>query len=405
MAENKTVQVLKILKKISDETHPVTQAQILNAMKDTGDAVTENAATLSGTVDEILRQMNPIEYTGDNDADYRIKYKGYEENLLDVKEAIRELKKEKRRKDANLQEIDEELSQLPSKAPSITGLRYMHDFSDEEMDQLIQMISFSDGISPKDKQNLIGKIVNTASIYYETPFYSRRKGKLTFHPNGVFGRNYRMPGDASEETSSSVGANIMAIQKAVNEGVCIKFAFNEYNAEKKLVQRGSGYILSPYYIVVYHDMFYLIGNRPGSDTLSHYRIDLMSEITVLTDSDGVPVKRGPMSRFEELKSVSGSWNPVKYMSEHLYMGWEKPRNIRIKIPQNKYTVIHDWFGDYYRKSRISCEDGFDYVDVVTSPSLIVPWAMQYAEIVEVMDEEIREKIRFEIHRLEEKYKK
>ncbi len=147
MAGSKAVQVLKVLKKISDESHGVTQAQLLEAIQETGDAVTDIPAILSHTVDEILRQINPVEHTEENDAQYRIKYRGYQENLLDVKEEIKELKKEARRKGADMQKIREKRSGLPVKAPSITDLRYIHDFTDEEMDQLIQMVSFSDSIS------------------------------------------------------------------------------------------------------------------------------------------------------------------------------------------------------------------------------------------------------------------
>ena len=43
------------------------------------------------------------------------------------------------------------------------------------------------------------------------------------------------------------------------------------------------------------------------------------------------------------------------------------------------------------------------MDIVTSPAMLVHWAMQYAGVVEIMDEEIREKIRDEIKKLEEKY--
>lgn len=87
------------------------------------------------------------------------------------------------------------------------------------------------------------------------------------------------------------------------------------------------------------------------------------------------------------------------------MGYDEPRRIGIKIPQDQYTVLHDWFGDHYRKRRTSCGEGFDFVDVVTSPAMIVHWAMQYAGVVEIMDEEIRERIRDEIKKLEEKYGK
>ncbi len=403
MAGSKAVQVLEVLKKISDESHAVTQAELLEAMRETGDAATDIPAVLSHTVDEILRQINPVEYTKENEAQYRIKYRGYRENLLDVKEEIKELKKEARRKGADRRKIEERRSVLPAKAPSITDLRYIHDFTDEEMDQMIRIISFSDCISAEEKTNLIGKITDTASIHYETPFYDRKKRKLKFNLRGIFARTYRTPEREAKEKGADSGRQVSFIQKAINDGVRIGFRFNDYDADKNLVPRKLEYELNPYHIVVYHDMYYLIGNRPGMENLSHYRIDLMSEIRVLTDDMGEHVKRTPMAKLEGVREMGGTWNPVKYMSEHLYMGYDKPKHIRIKIPKDQYTVLHDWFGDHYRKLRVPCEEGFDYVDIVTSPAMIVHWAMQYAGIVEIMDEEIREKIRGEIGRLQEKY--
>lgn len=403
MAGSKAVQVLEVLKKISDESHAVTQAELLEAMRETGDAATDIPAVLSHTVDEILRQINPVEYTKENEAQYRIKYRGYRENLLDVKEEIKELKKEARRKGADRRKIEERRSVLPAKAPSITDLRYIHDFTDEEMDQMIRIISFSDCISAEEKTNLIGKITDTASIHYETPFYDRKKRKLKFNLRGIFARTYRTPEREVKEKGADSGRQVSFIQKAINDGVRIGFRFNDYDADKNLVPRKLEYELNPYHIVVYHDMYYLIGNRPGMENLSHYRIDLMSEIRVLTDDMGEHVKRTPMAKLEGVREMGGTWNPVKYMSEHLYMGYDKPKHIRIKIPKDQYTVLHDWFGDHYRKLRVPCEEGFDYVDIVTSPAMIVHWAMQYAGIVEIMDEEIREKIRGEIGRLQEKY--
>lgn len=40
---------------------------------------------------------------------------------------------------------------------------------------------------------------------------------------------------------------------------------------------------------------------------------------------------------------------------------------------------------------------------MTSPFMMVHWAMQYADVVEVMDKEIWEEIRKEIKNLKEKY--
>ncbi len=342
----------------------------------TGDE-NDNIRTVADAIDDLLGVVDPLEYTGDNDADYRIKYKDYEKDLIAQKAKISEFKTKK-------------------KAPSITDLYYVHTFTDGEMDKLIQCVCFSDMIESADKESLVKKIISTASMYYETPFYDRAHKKMCFNPNGIFTRTAYLPKDGEE--TNIIGENITAIQNAINEGKQISFSFGGYNSEKELCRIDREYTLSPYYITVYHDMYYLIGNKPKTDTLSHYRIDLMRDITMLSDS------REPLSRFAELKATTNGWDPVEYMSEHLYMGYDKPRNILLKIPNNKYTVLHDWFGDNYKVLEQS-RDGIDKVSVLTSPSMMVPWALQYAGTVEILDEDIREKIKEKISVLEKKYGK
>lgn len=92
------------------------------------------------------------------------------------------------------------------------------------------------------------------------------------------------------------------------------------------------------------------------------------------------------------------------------MAYDAPREIQIKLRSDDYTILHDWFEDHYEKldgsletDENGCKVQYDTVKVKTSPSMIVHWAMQYAGAVEVLDEEIREKIRDEIVKLKEKY--
>ena len=49
------------------------------------------------------------------------------------------------------------------------------------------------------------------------------------------------------------------------------------------------------------------------------------------------------------------------------------------------------------------EEGYDIVEVNTSPSMIVHWALQYGEYVEIMNEDIRVKIREELDKLTKRY--
>jgi hydrogenase maturation factor len=92
------------------------------------------------------------------------------------------------------------------------------------------------------------------------------------------------------------------------------------------------------------------------------------------------------------------------------MAYDEPRDIKIKIEETDYTMIHSWFGDHYHKvDSITETDGegnkvnYDIVVVKTSPFMMVHWAMQYGTAVEIIDEDIREKIREELKEMWEKY--
>lgn len=277
-----------------------------------------------------------------------------------------------------------------------TNYRYVHPFTYEELDHIIEAVVFSGSISEDEKTRLVGGLVELSSNYYETVFYDKRSSRLRTNNNAIFTRT----------CGSDVSNNVKAIQEAVNSEQRITFRYNDYSADKQLVPRSKSYKLSPHQIVVYHDMYYLIGSTEGSDRLSHYRIDLMSEITPAKDGNGNIKKRESMVKFKELRDKWARWQPDKYMSEHLYMDYDSPRLIRIKIKNDQYRVLHDWFGDHFEKSFIPCEDeGYDYVNITTSPKMIVYWAMQYSDVVEIMDEEVREKIREEASKLAGKYGK
>ena len=407
ISERRTVDVLDVLRRISDERHPVTKREILEEVE-----TTDNPQTLSNTVDEILLQINPIEYTGDNDYEYRIKYDGYDkpfdENPLIVKSQIQEMKKALRRKDSDKDQIKKALDQIPGgKAPAITNIRYVHDFSYRQMDQLISAVALSASISPHDKEELIQSIMDTASMYYTSPFYDKVNRKLRFNAYSQYSRLYSKDGALEERLAE----NIRILQDAMRLRAKVQFHFDVYNEDKELMTDGKVHTVSPYYIVVYHDLYYMIGAWDNGKNACHYRIDLMSGLEIMREANGTPVPMEAMSLCSDLPQRGNGWDPVKYMSEHLYMAYDKPRRISIKISKDwigRYTTLHDWFGDYFEKNKSAsekCEDGYEVVDVVTSPNMIVHWAMQYGERVEILDEDIREKIRNKIVKMTGLYNK
>ncbi len=402
--ERRTVQILTLLKLLSDEEHPITQKELLDAIP-AEERTTNNAETLSRSIDEILFQINPKIYSESEELNYRIKYVGYRENRvlekLELKDRIKAAYEETSKDKAEIK--SEILGKKQKKLPTITGLSYIHDLTYDELDDVIQAVCFSETVCAQDKTSLVGKLCNIASRHYKTPYYNRDTGKLLFNPKGIYSRTGSGVYNKTAALSDMLGENLRRIQSAVSERVQIRFSFNMYDEYGRLKRIDRSYPpLSPYYIVVYHDMFYLIGGHDGKVNISHYRIDLMSDIEKAVSVNGENIPAARMSDYPEFKH-GNDWNPQKYMSEHIYMAYDEPRKIRLKIKSDKYTVLHDMFGNNYRKCNIQCDDGYNVAEVVSSPEMLVHWAMQYAGTVEILDEQIRERIQDEIRKIEKTY--
>jgi hypothetical protein len=336
--------------------------------------------TITDTMNNLILELNPLEYKTDNESEYRITYDGYTEDRL------------------------KNNMESSGKAKPISNFAYAHLFSEEELDTLIEQVCLSDLISAQEKEKLVKKLVSTASAYYKTPFL--RESNIRFNPKAVHSRLDERDVNRKKELVKNIGV----LQDALNNLGQIRFHFNRYNADGEM-EHTSDYVhtLSPYHLVVYHDNYYCIGlkqsENKSDEKIWHYRVDLMSDVEIAKDHDGkiIPIN---VCAFEGLPIANSSWNPEKYMSEHLYMAYDEPRWMNIKIKNSDYTILHDWFGNHYEKiSSIPDEAGYDVVRVKTSPTMIVHWALQYAGKVEILDEEIREKIREEIASLGEKYKR
>ncbi|MGN0424966.1 MAG: WYL domain-containing protein [Acetatifactor sp.] len=380
-AVRRTLQVLQVLRLLTDEEHSLSKDELGRMLRLYRIARFQNGApleapnTLTSTLEDMLEELNPEEYSVEKEGDYKIKYEGYQEDRL----------KGKQRGKGSRRSSD------------ITNFSYVHEFTYEELDTLIQLIYFSDIHTLEEKSRLINKLMGTASIYYQTPFWDGEK--LKFNPGAIHGRLH----SRRMEDKHRFIENLKMVQRAINHLGQIRFRVNSYTADHQL-EPGTEYMhtLSPYHLVVYHDNYYCIGMKQEDKRIWHYRVDLMSDIEIVRDDAGkiVPIE---VCAFAGLPISNPCWDPEKYMSEHLYMAYDEPKDIHIKIKNTDYTILHDWFGEHYEKTDLSCEEGYDIVKVRTSPFMIVHWAMQYGSSVEIMDEEIREKIREEVRCMAERY--
>ena len=389
------LQFLEVLRMWSDEKHTLTQQDIIDwhysyCYEKYGFEDTYDRRTVSTVLKNMILELDPYEYNGTNQGEYKLLYDGYDKDLL--KKILERGSDRKSDGDAK-----------------ITDLSYAHVFSYGEMDQLIEAVCFSDMLTDEEKTVLAEKIFATASEYYTSPFWDKENKKLLFNPTVVHGRLSRKFG------GNSLAGNNSIVQKAILNRNVISFKFNHYTENGELEpnkKTDSGddriYVLRPYHLVVYHDNYYCLGFHEGSNNIYHYRVDLMSDIELVRDEDGNPVTE-KMVPVDDHNFVGDFWNPGNYMAEHIYMAYGKPRDIKIEIDNrdNKsFTFIHDWFGDHYevlRDSRKASSPDHIIISVKADPHMLVHWAMQYAGLVEVLDEEVRALIKSELDMMRKKY--
>ncbi len=400
--EQRTVEILDILKRLSDERHPVSQKFILDEME-----TTKNAQTLSRALLQILCKINPVVYEEDNDGEYKIKYRGYEKDLISEKEiydsAKRKLRHNEQYGDVDMRELDDdeiEALETYSRSPEIKDLYYVHDFTYEELDKLIDVVNLTNKLSDEDKTTLISKIVNTASDYYESPFF--KDGKRKFNVLGTYENRYF--------GNTMLHRNLRVIRDAIEKRHKIRFNFNYYNENKELKPRLESdgipkeYVMNPYYVMVINGHYYLLCNADWSNEVSYYRVDLMSNVEPkYMGKSKYPEKRKAISEIKGLPGVE-KWKPSEYMSQHMYAFFDKPKTIKLKIDRNRYTMLHDYFGEYYSFIR-HLDDEYDLVTVTCSPNAMAIWAVQMGDFVEVLDDDVRKLVAEKVYTLIGRYSK
>ena len=403
----RALDILKILKEEtdseSDSENAMSLGELREKLKEKED--NGNAKTVSSAVDRVLMAVNPEYYDEDLKNEYKVIFEGYEEDPIRIRTAIRNLKQKKaayRRKmkkekpeisdeelkegmpklDLELDESDEDnvdqsekYDALLKRVPPVTNLRYVHDFSFDELDTIINALYFSKTVNEEERDRLIYKLAKLSSKRYQKKWFSENNDRPVIKNifQGIVNNN-----DASR---TELKKNIALIQSAIDEKVKIQFIMNVYNAERELVPSkidDSGKTIwskvTPYHILIYNDKYYMLANYKPYSNVSVWRIDLMSDVKLL-EEEGRPKR--------EIKGMSDTWNGQEYMEKHLHMSYDAPTNVRLKVSNEYYTMMVDWFGNNFVKRR-EFDEKYDVVTVTCSEQAMINWAMQYSDVVEVL---------------------
>ena len=403
----RALDILRILKEETDSEPDSENAMSLGKLREKLKEKEDNgnAKTISGTVDRVLMAVNPEYYDEDLKNEYKVIFDGYEEDPIRVRTAIRNWKQKKvayRRKmkkekpeisdeelkkgmpklDLKLEEDDEDnvdqsekYDALLKRVPPVTNLRYVHDFSFDELDTIINALYFSKTVNEEERDRLIYKLAKLSSKRYQKKWFSENNDRPVIKNifQGIVNNN-----DASR---TELKKNIALIQSAIDEKVKIQFIMNVYNAERELVpswtdKKGKAILrkVTPYHILVYNDRYYMLANYERYSNLSIWRIDLMSNVKLLEEA-GRPK--------QEIEGMTNTWNGQEYMEQHLNMFYDDPVKVTLKVPNDHYTMMVDWFGNSFVKWR-AIDEKYDMVFVTCSEAAMINWAMQYSDVVEVL---------------------
>lgn len=390
------INIMKILQEETDEFNTITQPEILELLRARDCACSER--TLTDYLKTIMKELNPEDvdgyvYENASIEDYVIIAKGLEEKL---------------------KARDFGLTTEGSKKLQLRSLRYNQILSFAELNQVIEGVLFLKSIDDESKEKIIRKLITLSSKNFPkySPYISENTRTISKKIAGVF--------EDSRVDEIALKNNLQVIRTAIEAnkgaGLKISFYFNGYDENKKLKARVDAngaklrYVVNPYYIIMYNGKPYLICATEPHDDVAIYRIDLMSEITteikasLAKDGKMISEKRRPKS---EIKGLPMEWNSKeasKFQTEHLYMYYGKPESISLKIDKDRYTLLHDYFGDRYQFVE-HIDDTWDCIEVECVPDAMISWAMQCSDFVEVLQpESLRQRILGKCKSLAERYR-
>lgn len=251
------------------------------------------------------------------------------------------------------------------------------EFDDAELRILIDSVLFSKSISTKQAKDIIEKLQLIGSKYFNA--------KVSHVSN--------LP-----ELSRTINKQAMYGLDTLNDAIAAKhqvsFMYNDVGTDFKLHPRWNmHYLVNPYQIVASNGKFYLIGNYDKYDTVSHFRIDKMTEVTEL-DTRVKPMK--------QVEGLEHGLNLPKHMAESLFMYSGPAVSIKMETYDYMFSEITDWFGTDVK--IVEEKDGKIIVRVTCNERAMRYWALQYGPSVEILEpESLREQIVEDINDMLEKY--
>ena len=162
-----------------------------------------------------------------------------------------------------------------------------------------------------------------------------------------------------------------AIHKGIRDNKKIEFSYFRYNEDKVLVERKVGYryIVSPIALVFDNENYYLVAHSEDGESIRHFRVDRMQNVTVLKEK-----------RVE--KKVYGEFDISKYENKTFGMFGGNEALVTLNCKNEAAGAIIDRFGD--EPTFIKHSDGtFDVTVRVFISEQFFGWVTGLGKLVKI----------------------
>ena len=251
------------------------------------------------------------------------------------------------------------LKELGYDISSEKGYRLLsRDFEDAELRMMIDSVLFSKSLSAKQAKGLVEKIRSLGSRYFSA--------KVTHICN--------LP-ELQHSDNKQVLYVLDTINEAIDKHKKISFTYNNYGTDFKLhARKEEKYVVNPFQLVANNGRYYLIGNYDKYDNISHYRIDRMTDVSI------IDLPRKPS---KEIIGLEKGLNLPKHMAEHIYMFSGSSTDIIMFAEKHLMSEMVDWFG----KDFTILEENNDLLKIRVSlnENAAYYWALQYGPYVEIIE--------------------
>lgn len=228
------------------------------------------------------------------------------------------------------------------------------EFTDAELQILIDGVLSDKYISEKYSRDLIEKLCSLSSRYF-------RSHIQYVHAVGEWGKT----------ENKALFYHIELVDEAVRDGKMVEYNYNKYGIDKKL-HKSSFQRVSPYQLILHNQRYYLMGYSSYWDKMVYHRMDRITDMKI-SDRTAVPIR--------EVEGFADGINYNDLSVSMPYMFSDPPQMVEF-IAENHITdQIVDWFG---KNVRMEAQDETHVrVTVRVSPTAMQFWAMQYAKYVAV----------------------